>query len=171
MAYILTRDRPNSSYEEWQSGWTAYLTYLDSVKGRLPQTAYEFATATWHYDFEDHRSPHDGWLEEVMIREPASGERGENRSLDIVARLLGAYHDGYIELKYSGVRGYTLASGITNGSGHGDWLYDEVRLSERGLVLHEVEWASGGLWLIECGDIAYKWTPLGSAEAATRHQV
>ena len=63
MAYILTKDRPNNSYEEWQSGWSAYRAYLDSVKGQLPRAAYEFAAAAWHYDFEDHRSPHDGWLD------------------------------------------------------------------------------------------------------------
>ena len=166
MAYILTKDRPNNSDEEWQSGWSAYRAYLDSVKGQLPRAAYEFATASWHYDFEDHHSPHDGWLEEVVIREPASGARKENRSLEIVARLLAAYHDGHIELKYSDVQNYSLASGVANGSGHGDWLYDEIRLSEQGRVLHEVEWSGGGLWLIECGGVVYKWMPADSAGAA-----
>ncbi len=167
MAYILTKDRPNNSHEEWRFGWAAYLDYLDSVKGRLPQSAYEFATAPWHYNFEDHLSPHDGRLDEVVIGEPASGKRKDEGSLDIVARLSAAYHDGHIELKYSGVRSYSLTSGATGGSGRGDWLYDEIRLSERGRVLHEVEWSGGGLWLIECGDVAYKWMPLGSAEAAS----
>jgi hypothetical protein len=165
MAYILTKDRPQNSYEEWQSGWSAYCAYLESVKGQLPQSAYEFATASWHYNFEDHRSPHDGWLEALEIREPALGERKEKRTLEIAARLFAAYHDGFIELNYSDVQNYSLASGITHGSGHGDWLYDEIRLSEQGRVLHEIEWSSGGLWLIECGDVICKWMPLDSAEA------
>lgn len=165
MAYILTKDRPKNSYEEWQAGWAAYCAHLDSVKNRLPRAAYEFATAPWHYNFEDHRSPHDGWLEEVVISEPASGERREIRSLEIVARLLASYHDGRIELKYSGVHSYSLASGITDGAGHGDWLYDEIRLSERGRALHEIEWSGGGLWLIECDDVAYRWAPFDSAGA------
>ncbi len=166
MAYILTKDRPNNSYEEWQSSWSDYCAYLESVRGRLPQSAYEFATAPWHYDFADHRSPHDGWLETLVVREPASGGRKGNRSPEIVACLFAAYHDGFIELRYSEVGSYSLASGATSGKGHGDWLYDEVRLSERGRVLHEIEWSSGGLWLIECGDVAYKWVPLGAAGAA-----
>ena len=165
MAYILTRDRPHNSDEEWQSGWSAYRAYLESVKAQLAQSAYEFATASWHYDFADHRSPHDAWLEAVDIVEPACGKRREDRSIEIVARLLAAYHDGRIELRYSDVQTYSLASGVTNGAGHGDWLYDEVRLSERGRVLHEIEWSHGGLWLIECGDVAYRWVPLDSAEA------
>jgi hypothetical protein len=166
MAYILTKDRPNNSHEEWQAGWSAYCIYLESVKGQLPQAAYEFATASWHYNFEDHRSPHDGWLEEVVIRESASGEREEKRSLEIVVRLLAAYHDGHIKLKYSGVQSYSLASGLRNGSGHRDWLYDEVRLSEQGRVLHEVEWTGGGLWHIECDDVSCQWMPLDSTEVA-----
>jgi hypothetical protein len=48
-----------------------------------------------------------------------------------------------------------LPSFSTTKTGHGDWLYDEIRLSERGLVLHEVEFSSNGHWLIECKDIKY----------------
>jgi hypothetical protein len=166
MAYILTKDRPNNSYEEWQSGWAAYCAYLESVRGQLPRSAYEFAAAPWHYDFADHRSPHDGWLETLIIREPASGGRKENRSLELVTRLFAAYHDGFIELRHSDVGSYSLASGYASGRGHGDWLYDEIRLSGQGRVLHEIEWASGAHWLIECGDVAYRWLPLGPAGAA-----
>ena len=165
MAYILIKDRPNNSHQEWQSGWSAYCAYLESVKGQLPGAAYEFAAAPWHYDFSDDRSPHDSWLEALIVREPASGDRNEGRSVEISARLFAAYHNGHIELKYSDVRGYSLFSGVTDGSGHVDWLYDEIRLSERGRVLHEVEWSGGGRWLIECGDVVYRWIPL-AAEAA-----
>ncbi len=166
MAYILRKDRPKNAHEEWQSGWAAYCAYLESVKGRLPPSVYEFATASWHYDFGDHRAPHDGWLESLVISEPASGERKEIRSIEMVARLFAAYHDGYIELKYFGVESYSLVSGARGGWGHGDWLYDEIRLSERGRVLHEVEWSNEGLWLIECSDVAYQWLPLETTNAA-----
>ena len=86
--------------------------------------------------------------------------------MEIKVQLLGAYHDGHIELRYSNVRGYSLASnmGILD---HGDWLYDEIRLSVEGHVLHEVEWSKGGRWLIECGDVAYEWMPLDSVGAGT----
>jgi len=166
MAYILTRDRPQNSYEEWQVGWSNYCAYLESVKNRLPPSAYDFATASWHYDFSDHRAPHDGWVEQLIISEPATGERKEIRALEVIVQLFAAYHDGRIELKYSDVESYSLASGVTNASGHGDWLYDEIRLSEEGRVLHEIEWSNGGLWLIECGNITYCWKPLDSTEAA-----
>lgn len=163
MAYILTRDRPQNSYEEWQAGWSAYCAYLESVKGHLPQSAYAFAVASWHYNSEDHRSPHDGWLESLIISEPPFGERKEDRSIEIAARMLAAYHDGHIELKYSRVRSYSLVSGSKSEAGHGDWLFDEIRLSEQGGVLHEVEWSGGGSWLIECGDVSYTWMPVECA--------
>ena len=167
MAYILSKDRPQNTYEEWQAGWSKYSAYLESVKDLLPRSTYEFASASWHYDFSDPRSPHDGWVEDLMIREPASGERKENRLLEVFVRLFAAYHDGHIELKYSKVYDYSLTSGESMGSGHGDWLYDEIRLSDQGRVLHEIEWSRGGLWFIECGDVSYKWIPLSSIEAAS----
>jgi len=165
MVYILMKDRPQNSYEEWQSAWSKYCAYLESVREQLPNSAYEFAAAPWHYDFGDHRAPHDGWVEELIIREPAAGDRKQNRSLEIHVRLDAAYHDGHIELSYSGVRSYSLDSGLTNGLGHGDWLYDEIRLSKHGAVLHEVEWSNGGLWLIECEDVVYQWRPVGAEDA------
>ena len=158
MAYILTDDRPLNSYEEWQSQWSKYCDYLESVRNQLPPAAYNFASAPWHYNFTDHRAPHDGWVDEIIIREPATGARKEHRSLEIVVKLLAAYHDGHIELKYSAVQNYSL--GCHEQGGHSDWLYDEIRLSERGYVLHEIEWSSGSRWLIECGDVSYRWTRL-----------
>jgi len=44
-------------------------------------------------------------------------------------------------------------------SGHGDWLFDEIRLSENGFVLHEVLFSNDSLWLIEAKDISCQWRP------------
>jgi len=160
MVYILSHDRPLNSYDEWQSHWSRYCDYLVSVRNQLTPAAYNFASAPWHYDFNDHRAPHDAWVEETVIREAASGERKDHRSLEIVIKLFGAYHDCHFELKYSAVQDYLLACHKQSGSGHGDWLYDEIRLSDRGYILHEIEWSCGSRWLIECGDVSYNWTPL-----------
>lgn len=159
MAFILNSDRPENSFEEWREAWQAYCDYLESVKERLPKSAYEFATAEWHYNFSDHKAPHDGWLEELIIREPASGDRKQHRLLDIFIRLFAAYHDGFIELTYKNVRSYSFSKESALFLGHSDWLYDEIRLSENGFVLHEIEWVNGE-WLIECEDIFYEWKAL-----------
>jgi hypothetical protein len=77
--------------------------------------------------------------------------------------LLGAYHDGHIKLVYTKVRSYDLTIGPKREAqaqrGHGDWLIDEIRLSDRELVLHEILFASGARWLIESEDIEYTWEP------------
>jgi hypothetical protein len=77
-------------------------------------------------------------------------------------RLLGAYHDGHIELLYPLVFGYRLS--VYNGErGHRDWRYDELRLSARGHVIHEIEWYrlnEIGSWLIEASDVEFRWIPL-----------
>jgi hypothetical protein len=93
---------------------------------------------------------------------PASGDRRQKRALEIRIRLLGAYHDGYLNLVYSGVRSYSLETPAEfkwppYGVGHGDWLYDEVRLSDNGHVLHEIEFSRGSRWTIECDDIDHNW--------------
>ncbi|HEX6623439.1 MAG TPA: hypothetical protein VF064_06980 [Pyrinomonadaceae bacterium] len=165
MAFILTKDRPRNSDEEWNAAWEAYSNYIQRIKDRLPRSAYEFATAPWHYDFTDHKSPHDGWLEAITIREPSHGERQQYRTVEIAVRLLAAYHDGQIELVYTNVYSYSLdlpaVALPADNRGHRDWLYDEIGLSEQGNVLHEIEWSRAGGWLIECEDISYRWKPFG----------
>jgi hypothetical protein len=166
MAYILTKNRPENTLEEWQKNWTEYQSYLDSIKDSLPKSAYEFAAVPWHYDFSDQRAPHDSWLEAIVIKEPFHGERSQYRTIEIAIRLFGAYHDGHIELTYSNVQSYSFEAPFadfhpeSDNKGHQDWLYDEVRLSDRGNVLHEIEWSGGSRWLIESKDIVYQWLPI-----------
>jgi len=99
----------------------AYKEYLQSVKERLPLAAFEFVTASWHYDHWDHRCPHDSWVDSLTIHEPATGGRLQNRSLRISTRLLGAFHDGHLALDYADVQTYSLENPKA-GAGHGDWL-------------------------------------------------
>lgn len=142
----------------------SYRQYLESARSSFPPNAFDFATAAWHYDFSHHQSPHDAWVESVTIHEPSSGDRQQHRNLEITAVLLGAYHDGYIQLAYDAVRSYEFravadAQSTSSQRGHGDWLIDEIRLSNSNLVIHEVLFSHGGRWLIECEDIRYVWEP------------
>ena len=174
MAFILDKDIPwaDRDVKELRSRYDAYLEYLASVRGKLPPRAYEFAVAPWHYDHDYHQCPHDSWVESLTISEPFTGERRQYREIEINVRLLGAFHDGHIEIKYTGVRSYSLETPpefkLPPGFrvGHGDWLIDEVRLSERELVLHEIEFSRGSRWVIECGDIDFQWRPFESAGPA-----
>ena len=137
------------------------LAYLESVRGSMPESAFALASSDWYFSFTDHRCPHDAWLESVTISEPSSGDRHEVRSTSIRIRLLGAYHDGFIEFFYPSVVRYRLdASDCADG--HQDWRYDEFRLSESGHVVHEIEWR--GLhddvrWIIESSEVQFQWYP------------
>lgn len=167
MAFILSSDSQDNSDspELFKSRFDAYRDYLLSIRERLPSSAYEFATAEWHYDPQASQCPHDAWVNKLIIVEPASGDRQENRSIEILVELLGPYHDGHIHLTYKNVRSYSLETPPEFklpplNVGHGDWLTDEIRLSDRDLVLHEIEFSRGSRWLIEAEDIVYEWKPI-----------
>jgi|SRR5262252_2989981 len=89
------------------------------------------------------------------------GERGQETKLSLDVRLLGAYHDGYIERRYPQVFRYAL--NVTDGErGHRDWRYDELRISDRGHLVHEIEWSglhATGVWVIEASDLEFRWVP------------
>lgn len=168
MAYILSTDigevNTPEDIQRFDKKWQEYHQYLESLRGRMPQSAFDFATASWHYDHEDPRGLHDSWVNSLTIREPARGERKAIRALEIEVRLLGPYHNGITTLKYLEVFSYTLGTPAVvvepaENSGHGDWLYDEVRLAEGGHVLHEVEFSRGSRWKILCKDIQHIWEP------------
>ena len=138
-----------------------YRNFLNASKDRFPASAFEFAAAPWHYDHEDHRCPHDAWVESVLLREPSSGPRHEKRELEIEVRLLGAFHDGYLHLFYERVHSYSFGGKKQRGQiWHGDWLIDEVSISASGFVSHEVLFSSDSRWTIEAEDIRYRWTPI-----------
>jgi hypothetical protein len=84
--------------------------------------------------------------------------------MSLSVRLLGAYHDGYIELHYPRVFAYAMNVG-DGARGHRDWRYDELRVSDRGNLIHQIEWygATGvGEWMIEASDLEFRWIPANS---------
>ena len=166
MTFILSSDVSSKietpeDLQQFQLKHDAYRLYLMRVRDLLPASAFGFATAVWR-DSEDHRNPHDAWVESLTILEPSSGKRHEERSLEIHLRLLGAYHDGHMVLTYRDVRSYALNTPATSETpplkvGHGDWLVDEVTRSENKLVQREIEFRRGSRWRIECRDIEWAW--------------
>lgn|SRR5215471_1351559 len=65
------------------------------------------------------------------------------------------------ELRYPRVFRYAL-NVIDGERGHRDWRYDELRLSDRGYLFHEIEWSglyATGVWVIEALDLEFRWVP------------
>ena len=147
-----------------RKGFDDYAEYLASVAGRFPVGALEFAQADWHYDTTDPRCPHDSWLETLEIKEKSIEPSGSQRIVAITATFLGAYHDGTFTLSYSNVSHYCFdkPSNVSHKflnllKGHSDWLIDEMRLTDDGLVLHEIQFGSEAKWSICCEDVSYSW--------------
>lgn len=143
------------------AAWARYQQYLASERERFPPLAYGLATSGWYHNFSDHRCPHDAWLEEFAVTETRRGAQPGDRRLSIRMRLLGAYHDGHIEIRYPQVFAYELA--LSNGErGHSDWRYDEFRVNDEGHLVHEIEWwgpGETGRWIIVASDIEFSWHP------------
>jgi len=123
----------------------------------------EFALSGWYRDPRDHRCPHDAWLESIAIAEPARGDRSEIRTTEIRLRLLGAYHDGYIEFNYAGVKKYILSTFDCTG-GVGDWIEDNIVVLGGDRICHTISWSVAraseqAMWLIEADDVSYTWIP------------
>ncbi|PYV06492.1 MAG: hypothetical protein DMG10_01680 [Acidobacteria bacterium] len=154
-----------------KSKWNAYLRYIRSLEGRLPAAAYAYASAELHSDYEHEKSPHDSWIERVVIEEPFSGLRREVRAINIAIDLLAASHAARIRFTYPGVQSYELGAPLEFETppasvGHGDWLADEVQLSERGYVMHQIRFSRGALWRIEALDLRYEWVPVVQAHGS-----
>jgi hypothetical protein len=160
MAFILSPDGRN---EDPEGAFRRYADYLQSVKADFPPQAFALATSGWHFGFGG-QSPHDAALEVFEFAEFRADEYRE-RMLSLKVRLRAAYEDGLIELSYPEVFAYTLAAPDVE-CGHWGWRYDELRLSGRGRLIHEIEWSGGGSgarWLIEASDVQLKWSPAPAA--------
>jgi len=156
MTFVLSNDGRD---EDVVTAFKKYRSYIESNKNDLPSLVYDLVMSDWFYNFHDHKCPHDAWLENILILEPSEGARNEIRKTDIIVKLLSAYHDGFIEIKYKNVSSFNIdASNVKNG--HGNWRYDEFRLSETGFLLHEIEWSGHddpSSWVIEAENIEYTW--------------
>jgi hypothetical protein len=166
MTYILDLPRrPDLTPTEEAERWNAYRSFLESTQSQMPTGAAHYVKSEAHLDQRSTKSPHDSWLERLTIDEPSRGQRQEQRSIQITLELLGAYHDGRIRFNYPSVRSYSIMAPSEfewppRGVGHGDWLVDEVGLTDDGLVVHHILLSRGAQWRIEAADLTYEWLAL-----------
>jgi len=154
VAFILSDERDADPV----GAFDRYRAYMDREEARFPARALSLIKSDWYFNPEDHRCPHDAWLEVATMREPASGARHEIRHLTFSIELLGAYHDLRLRLSYPRVFGYQFL-GDAVAQGHSDWRYDEFRVSNNGHLLHEIEWwghEATSRWLIEADDVVFE---------------
>ena len=144
--------------------WTGYEDALALIASRLPTNARKYALAAWHCDVTDHRCIHDAWIEAISVVENGTGPRKEKRGMGIVMRLLGAYHDRYLILKFPGVRRYRIEhplieEQLRNDVAHGDVLDDSIQLTSSGTILYSMRMEFGGIE-IEAKDVEFSQLPI-----------
>jgi len=88
VAYYLSNERNKDVVEAYRR----YQEYLRQHEQEFPASAFALGTAEWYQDANDHRCPHDGWLENLIVSETAVADK--KRTTTILIRLLAAYHDG-----------------------------------------------------------------------------
>jgi hypothetical protein len=137
-----------------------YRRYLESVRDAMPEEVHRFASDMRHYDRSSPQSLHDAWLDSLVVREQASGDRREIRRLAVDIDLVGPFHDRRIRLRYRGVQAYRFDTERAEGArwthtAHGDLLMHEVRLGEGGNVVHELRFERRGTFLIECESFSH----------------
>ncbi len=143
--------------------WARYEEELAPIAAKLPANARKYALAAWHCDPTDHRCIHDAWVEAFGVVESGEGERKEKRSMGIVIRLLAAYHDRHLILKFHGVRRYSIERPAGHSeranAGHGDVLDDSIKLTPDGYILYSLRMEFGRVE-IEAKDIEFSQQPL-----------
>src|SRR6266702_766002 len=123
MVFILSGDGRDNRVPAVRTAFERYSNYLKQNEAAFPPRAYELATSDWFYDPNDHRCPHDAWLASCQMTE--TPVRKALKPCSISIRLLGAYHDGHIEITYPRVFSYSLQAFMAGGvTCHGDWRYD-----------------------------------------------
>lgn len=141
-------------FEAMLDAHTRYFQYVEDNRERFPPNTYELAAARWRHDFGDHRAMHDSWVESIKFCDDSLlGEKDRNNFLELVA--LGAYHDGRIKIRYKRI--HSVSFGVSDVMGGPEIYRDEIRLSESGLVVHEIEFLGRANWLIECEDMEQSW--------------
>ncbi len=139
-----------------QIDYQRYRTYLQSIREKLPEHVFLFAANPQHFDLSSHSSLHDSWLEQLTVRENAKAVRNEIRNLEIDILLVGPFHDRQIHLHYADVKQYSCSMPPNDRCAtHGDLFTHEIRLSEAGLIVHELEFVQGAVLIIECADIIH----------------
>lgn len=165
--FILSRDVDGLDYPEYKAKYDQYLEYLQKIKPKLSLSPKNFIYEDWYRNKESHRCPNASWLEKLII-----SENGDNQ-VQIELKLLGAYHDGYITFKYSGVKYYKIQRHQQSviESSHGDFRYNEYRLDEHDNIVHELDWYTldeNAIFLIACQHIEYIWEPIPEGDDVKR---
>src|SRR5689334_19541316 len=120
MSYLVDVYGDDASPQEWEAHRKAYKEYLNSIRDRLPEDVYTFATGT--------ESLHDSWLRSLTIEEESSPKNNQHRWINMHMRV---WSSSDVELTYTKVRSYKMEKYFFSegdffpylaNQAHNDWL-------------------------------------------------
>ncbi|MFD2909187.1 hypothetical protein ACFSX9_10620 [Flavobacterium ardleyense] len=134
-----------------------YLSYLEKIKEKLPQSAREYATKKDHWDFSSDYCPHDYWLESINFNDINDCE---NFSLKLQFTS-GKYR---LEFYYEKVINYSFE--VKNFMDDFKMLgsqivIDEITIDEHNenVIVHEIALIYGS-FVIKCSNMKAEWTEI-----------
>ena len=148
--------------------FTRYSSYIESIRHKIPEHVYKFASDHRHFDLTSHSSLHDSWLETLTVREVKESTSDNVRKLEVTLRLFGPFHDRHINIRYVGVTEYSFVMPSRIGHprhqhiSHGDLYTHEVRVGADGLLTHEILFEGDSTLLIVCTDFLH-WEEIADA--------
>ena len=135
-----------------------YSAQVDLWKDDLPTSAYEYAKAAWHYDMQDARCIHDAWLVSCVFREASLQKpHAKPAGFDIDISFLTGLEDRVLKFSYKNIIQYSLES-PSQSQTHSQVYFDEIRLSERKIMIHEILFMSNARWIIESNDFSFSFS-------------
>jgi len=141
-----------------QESFVLYLQYLETIKATLPLQVFEFASNENRHNLDSAHSLHDAWLTSLTVKENRRAQRPFKPKPTIEIVLLGPQHDREIVLSYVNVSSYRVEGepNCFNAADtlHGDVDRHEVRVSEDGLIVHEIKFSSRSSIIITCDNFA-----------------
>ena len=148
MKFIKQDERGFTSFDN-------YFAYIASIKERLDERLFAFASDPSRYDLNSKGSLHDAWIQSMQI-EADHGYNGKHvdRS-DISLTLLGPFHDRLHVLQYFDVKWSSINLQFGGQNRHKDLLLHELRW-ENGLLQHQFEFDGGGVLEFHCLNIEYQ---------------
>jgi hypothetical protein len=131
-----------------------YRQYLEEKRSRFPPAIFEFAASVERHNLDSPHSLHDAWLSSMLVKENRRTHRPFEPRPSIELAMLGPRHDRDIILTYEGVSSYRV-EGNRNpynlaDTFHGDVSCHEVRITEEGLIVHEIAFVSQSSIVVTC---------------------
>lgn len=131
-----------------------YLSYLETIKNKLPQNVRDYATKEEHWDFSSEYCPHDYWLETLGFNNINNSE---------AFNLYLKFRTQKYRLEFSYEKVFKYSFNIKNFVGDfkmtgSQIVIDEIRIKEdnQNIIIHEIALNYGSL-LIKCSNMNVQW--------------